>query len=173
MKNIIKYIKKKLNLNTKFYEMFKYNAYHGNLSPKYVLLENEDIISKFTIYTDHLSNVIREKKKKGLIQYNRLQYDNRTGYYIDGRKIDTKIHPLHGKTLVNILNDIKYTIDIVSHNNYYGEYISLLVRAHGSKSHKEVIWQDVSCHYEPFLREIEINNNKYELIDFIKEPEIK
>lgn len=151
-----------------FKEFYRGTIYYENISPKYQYLQEKDIIQGFVIYSTHYNAVIREKIKLGLMQYERKQFDNRIGYYIDGKKIDTKIHPLHSKQLLNIKTGKRYIIDTVTYNNYFGEYITLMVREEGSKSHKEVLWEDISCHNPTILNSIKQNNKKYKLIDKIE-----
>jgi hypothetical protein len=123
-------------------------------------LTSDDIILGFG-KSEHIYKYGNKQNK-----YHEL-YDNRIGYYIDGRKIETRIHPLHSKTLVNIKNNKKYVIDTVCYTYFYGKYMTLMVREHGSKSHKEIIWENISCFYQPFIDDINKNNKTYKLIDKI------
>jgi len=127
-------------------------------------LQKEDFINGFGINTNLLRKVIDAKG----IKHEREQYDNRIGYYITGEKINTRIHPLHSKRLLNIETGKRYVIDTVTYCHWYGEYISLMVRVEGSKSHKEVLWENISCHYEDFVNDIEENRKLYTLIDAVE-----
>lgn len=137
-------------------------------------LKKSDFILGFGYNSDLLS-----KLHKARLEYNENnpenklalrsdfedKYDCRRGYYINGEKINTKIHPLHSKQLMNVKTKQRYFIDTVTYLNYHGKYMSLSVRKEGSQSHGEVLWENISCNHPDFVKSIRENNKKFILVD--------
>lgn len=117
----------------------------------------------FGINYDHYRKVKKAREQLNLPVHEIEQYDNRTGYYIDGRKIDTKIHPLHDKTL--IYKNKKYVIDTVSIQHYYGKYLQISCRQFGSQSHSTFILKNYTCKDDTILDSLITD---YELVDKIE-----
>lgn len=59
----------------------------------------------------------------------------------------------------------KYIIDTVTYSNWYGKYITLMVRKEGSKSHGQILWENISCLEPGVIRDIKKNQKKFILID--------
>ena len=117
-------------------------------------------------YTDHYLNVIREREKRGLEtskDYKQI-FDNRTGYYIDGTKIETKHHNLHNYKLVNNKTNKTYRIDVVSYNTFCGKHISLTVCDEKTGSHKVIDYISISCSLPLIVDSIKQNQEKYSLV---------
>jgi hypothetical protein len=126
--------------------------------------KKKDFVHGFGLDLSLYSKILNAKG----IEHTRNVYDNRIGYYIDGRKIETRIHPLHSKRLLNTENGKRYIIDTVAYQHWFGEYITLMVREEGSKSHKEVTWENISCHYEYITKNIKKNRKLYTFIDAVE-----
>lgn len=147
----------------KVFELHKVEPHYRVIPTKLNNLKETDYIKGFGI-NEYLYREILKAKGLSFGTYSE-RYDNREGYYIDGTKINTRIHSLHSKLLIDIKSGKKYEIDTVSYLNYFGKYVTLMVREVGSLSHKEVLWENISCHYPLFISDIEKNQKKYNLID--------
>lgn len=117
---------------------------------------------------DHYFKVVKSRRLRGLPllkDYTKsYEHKNRDGRYrVDGTKIKSSYHPLHDKLLVDSDNN-KYHIDVVSEHFYYGKYISLYIREVGTKSHKVIFWENISCHDEITLNFIKENKKRFKLI---------
>lgn len=170
----IKTVLKKLRKPCKLYEIsLPGNVYYRfTYSKKY--LKKKHFVQPFGINSD-LCNMIN----KARIKYNeenpdnklpvredfKDHYDNRIGYYVDGTKINTRIHPLHSKQLMDVKTKKKYIIDTVTIMHYYGSYMTLMVREEGSKSHKQVMWENYTSMEPDNIKRIKQNRKQFILID--------
>jgi hypothetical protein len=172
MKILINYLSVLLDLKSlMFYfkrscvmvEIYKSNIYHRFVPVSNVLVESDYAI-KFGLDSSHTNRIIKEKEKTNL-PIPRELYDNRTGYYIDGTPIVTRLHPLHDKQLVCKKTGKRYVIDTVHYTNYYGKHIMLGMRQEGSKSHKHITWTNISCREPDTVKSIKENSKKYIIED--------
>ena len=148
---------------------FTYNGKH---------LTKEDFLPKdvegieerdygFGVDWEHYFKVVKVKKQLNLIDNSsdiREQYDCREGYYIDGSKIETKIHKYHNYTLYDIEENFYYKIDVVKIVYYYGLVLQFSIRPLDSKSHKIIKFENINSKSPEVLREVEKNSKRYKLI---------
>lgn len=92
-------------------------------------------------------------------------YDNRTGYYIDGTKIETRIHALHSKQLVNKKTGVRYIIDTITYQNWFGKYMEIGMRQEGSRSHKHIIWENFTSKNPMIVKNSKQNLELYEVVN--------
>ena len=151
------------------YHRVKYNGKHINKS---------DFRLGFGIDLELLSKIHKARITHNKNNSDRLPtrddfeelYDKRSGYYIDGTKIETKYHHYHDKSLLNTQTGKIYSIDTVKIENYWGRYMTLGLREIGSKSHKHIVFLNYTCN-DPDIIERSINNlGKYKFIDKIFDP---
>lgn len=147
---------------TVFAELVPKITFRHTYSGKY--LKKKDFVQGFGLDLNLYSRILNARG----LEPTRNIYDNRIGHYIDGRKIETRIHPLHSKRLLNTENGKRYIIDTVAYQHWLGEYMTLMVREEGSKSHKEVLWENISCRYDFFVKTIKKNRKLYTLIDAVE-----
>ena len=100
-----------------------------------------------------------------------IVYDKRDGYYIDGSKIETRLHDLHSKSIYDKEKKRYLIIDTVIETDYYGKYIEILYRTAGTLSHGSILWKNISCKEPDFLEKFAKNKKRYELIDFYDDSE--
>ena len=170
----IKTVLKKLCKPCKFYEMnLPGNVYYRFTYSK-KNLKKKDFVQPFGINHD-----LCNKINKARIKYNEENpdnklpvredfkdlYDNRIGYYIDGTKINTRIHPLHSKQLIEVKTGKRYVIDTVSIQNHYGKTIMLGCRQEGSRSHMHIIWENISSFEPNNIKSAKQNQKRFILID--------
>lgn len=158
-------------------EMTFYSKVYSRFIPNTKGIKKDKYNLAWGVNTDFLNQINRAR-----IQYNEENpdnklpvredfkkiYDNRIGHYITGEKIQTRIHPLHSKLLLDIKTGIRYIIDTVNYSHWHGQYIILGTRPEGSKSHKHIQWENISCHEPSTIRDIKQNQKKYKLIDKVE-----
>ena len=130
------------------------------------ILSKEDYKYPFTFNHELYMAIIEERKRRGLPirgEY-KESYDTRTGYYIDGTRINTRHHPYHDMWLVDKITGEKFIIDCVTVQHDFGKYITLTKRAPDSESHGVVIFENISCHYPFIIEQIELAKEQYELV---------
>lgn len=89
-------------------------------------------------------------------------YDKRTGWYIDGRQIETRHHPLHDYHFIERATGKRYNIDMVCYRHHFGEYIEIF--AEHNKSHADATWENISCHCPSIHESIERSHKRFELV---------
>jgi hypothetical protein len=133
----------------------------------------EDSIAGFGIDTDHYIKV-----RHARLKYNEEnpedkipthldfteRYDIRTGFYIDGTKIETKRHHYHDYHLVEKETGTKYHIDLVCVDYHYGKYLSFMTRKDGTQSHGQSIWELMGCNEPDILARWEKAHSRFELV---------
>jgi len=171
--NLIQKIKSILT-PCKHYEMITCGNVYHRITYSKKNLKKKDFITGFGYYSEILNQIHQARikyneenpdKKLPLRGEFHDQYDNRIGHYITGEKINTRIHPLHDKQLMDVNTKQKYIIDTVTYSNWYGKYITLMVRKEGSKSHGHILWENISCLEPGVIRDIKKNQKKFILID--------
>jgi len=115
---------------------FTYNC--ENLSKDDFLPKDKESITEdhkfgFGIDWNHYTKVKAAREQLNLPVHEKESYDNRTGYYIDGTKIETKYHPYHDKSLKHKETGDIYTIDCITIANYYGKYMQISARKIGTQ----------------------------------------
>lgn len=151
------------------YHRFTYNTKN---------LRKEDFIQPFGVDFDLVNQINRAREKYNETAKEKLPvrddfkelYDKRTGYYIDGTKIETKYHHYHDMSLLDTKTDKIYSVDTVSIQNYLGRYMQLGLREIGSKSHKHITFHNYTCN-DPDISQNSIENlGRYKFIDKVYDP---
>jgi hypothetical protein len=159
MKNLINYIIRKYFAKMVTYEIFETREYEIR-DAVYEHLQPEDIRKNFSINYKLYQSVLEAKNTNS----NHNSYDVRTGYYIDGSKINTRFHELHEYNVLDKKTKIIYLIDTVTYMYNYGQYISLTVREDGSKSHNSIDYKNINSRSKMILDIDKDFDNQYQLI---------
>ena len=130
----------------------RYNEEHG----KPIV---EELDNGFTAVTrnDHKLLPLREDFQE--------EWEARDGYNIEGRKFNTRHHPLHDKIFLEKKTGKRYVVDGVHKQHYFGYYYSLLIREEGTKSHGVIYWENINCREPNVLEGIEESHERFEVID--------
>lgn len=151
---------------------YQYPRYHEFI-PITELLDDADYYRNWCQHSDHLNIINKVRIEWNLTHTDKLplrsefkdHYDNRTGYYIDGSKIITRLHPLHDKQLVCNKTGKRYVIDTVQISHWFGNYMTIGMREEGSKSHKHILFENYTCREPDIVKEIKKNKKQYQIVD--------
>lgn len=152
------------------YYRFTYNGKYlkeDDFLPKDKSTITEDHKFGFGLDSEHYRKVYKTREQLNLPVSETERYDNRTGYYIDGSQIDTKLHPYHNKTLIDTKGNM-YIIDTVCIQHYLGKYMQLSVRKFGSQSHKTIIFENYTSKEPETVEAVKKNQKEYKLIDKVE-----
>jgi hypothetical protein len=151
------------------YHRFKFNG---------MFLKKEDFKYGYGFDTDHYLNIVRKRRElresnilnkhgeKYLIPEDfKESYDRRSGYYIDGTKIETKFHPLHNYSLLDTGTNSVYIIDSVNIQYHVGKILSISMRKINTRSHGIRYYMNYSSHDPEVIETIKKNQKRYKLID--------
>lgn len=159
---------------------------HYRITPEGKFLKKEDykVLKDGTVYgfgldTYHYLKVCEARKKRNIdIAFDHLfkwplplreefyeSWDAREGHNIEGKKLNTRHHPLHDKILLELETGNRYEVDAVHKQHYLGFYTALLIRQEGSKSHGVIYWENDTCKDPNIIEGIEESQQRFKLID--------
>lgn len=137
------------------------------IKPETANLTAADYVTGFGMDTQHYARVNDARKSIGLPHRDdfKKSWDSRTGFAIDGTRLNTCPHPYHKLQLVERETGKSYIVDAVYKHHYFGYYIMLLIRESGSNSHGTAYWENISCMDPTVIDGIKEAKERFEVIN--------
>jgi len=127
-------------------------------------LEEKDYRLGFGIDSDLLNQVRKAKLCRGIEIVKGMRFDNRIGFAIDMTPFNNTYHPMFQFDIIDTETNEQLQIDSYSQCFWYGEYWQMMAMNKETRSHRQILWKNVTCHDTDFIKDIQSNNKKYKLV---------
>ena len=128
------------------------------------VLEEKDYILGFGIDYTLLNQVRKAKLSRGIEIVRGIRFDNRIGFAIDMTPFNNTYHPMFQFDIIDTETGEQLQIDSYHQCFWYGEYHQMMAMNKKTRSHRQIIWMNVTCGDPEFIKDIEDNQQKYKLV---------